>query len=109
MARYIDADKALKLIKEQKEKETGAYSKGRNIGLNIARSIINNAEVLPTANVVEVEHGEWIDNGERDCNGVPKVFAISCSVCGSSAGASWMPYCPRCGAKMDVSTGRIDT
>lgn len=109
MAEYIERKMAYKLIKEQREKETGAYSKGRNKGLIIAGSIINNKEVLPTADVVEVKHGRWIDNGERDCNGVPKVFAISCSVCGSSAGASWMPYCPRCGAKMDVSKKEITT
>ena len=56
---------------------------------------------IPAADVVEVRHGKWIDNGERDRNGVPKPFAISCSVCGSSAGNSWMRYCPNCGAKMD--------
>ena len=39
--RLIDADKLLMLINEQKEKETGSYSKGRNEGLNIAKSIIN--------------------------------------------------------------------
>ena len=54
MAEYIEREKAFKLIKEQKEKETGAYSKGRNTGLFIAGSIINNKEVLPTADVVEV-------------------------------------------------------
>lgn len=54
MAEYIEREKAFKLIKEQKEKETGAYSKGRNKGLIIAGSIINNKEVLPTADVVEV-------------------------------------------------------
>lgn len=55
MAEYIEREKAFKLIKEQKEKETGAYSKGRNKGLIIAGSIINNKEVLPTADVVEVK------------------------------------------------------
>ena len=43
---------------------------------------------------------EWIDNGERDPNGVPKTFAISCKRCGSSAGTSWMRFCPACGAPM---------
>ena len=61
MAEYIEREKAFKLIKEQKEKETGAYSKGRNKGLIIAGSIINNKEVLPTADVVEVVRC-------KDCN-----------------------------------------
>ena len=54
MNEYINRDLAYRLIKEQREKETGAYSKGRNKGLIIAGSIINNKEVLPTADVVEV-------------------------------------------------------
>lgn len=54
MAEYIDREKAFKLFKEQKVKETGAFSKGLNKGLNIARSIVHNKEVLPTADVVEV-------------------------------------------------------
>ena len=45
--------------------------------------------------------GKWVDNGERDILGVPTPFAISCSECGSSAGAKWNKYCPNCGAKMD--------
>lgn len=53
------------------------------------------------ADVQAVVHGEWLDNGDRDSNGVPKPFAISCSACGSSAGTDWMKYCPNCGAKMD--------
>lgn len=50
--------------------------------------------------VEKVWRGEWIDNGERDSNGVPKPFAISCKRCGSSAGTSWMRFCPACGAPM---------
>ena len=61
-------------------------------------------KIRPAADVVEVRHGEWMDNGDRDRNGAVKPFAISCSVCGSSAGTSWMKYCPNCGAKMDGAT-----
>ena len=50
--------------------------------------------------VEKVWKSEWIDNGERDPNGVPKTFAISCKRCGSSAGTSWMRFCPACGAPM---------
>ena len=39
--RLIDADKLLELIKEQKEREIGGYTKGINAGLNIVKSIIN--------------------------------------------------------------------
>lgn len=109
MAEYIEREKAFKLIKEQKEKETGAYSKGRNKGLIIAGSIINNKEVLPTADVVEVKHGEWIqewelEKGFEDNDEIPY---IKCSLCGHM---EWgidkerditPNYCSDCGAKMD--------
>lgn len=47
--RLIDADKSLELIKEQKEREIGAYAKGVNAGLNIVKSIINDETQTPTA------------------------------------------------------------
>ena len=47
--RLIDADKLLELIKEQKEREIGAYAKGINAGLNIVKSIINDETQTPTA------------------------------------------------------------
>lgn len=58
------------------------------------------ADYLLSHGVTFEKQGEWIDNGERDIRGVPKPFAISCSICGSSAGTSWMNYCPNCGARM---------
>lgn len=45
----IDTDKLLELIKDQKEREIGAYAKGVNAGLNIAKSIINDETQTPTA------------------------------------------------------------
>ena len=50
--------------------------------------------------VEKVWKSEWTDSGKRDLNGVPKPFAISCKRCGSSAGVSWMKFCPNCGAPM---------
>ena len=58
---------------------------------NIKRDI----ETLPTADVVEVKHGEWIENGIQDS------VLSKCSVCGISYGAYTFNYCPECGAKMD--------
>lgn len=46
--RLIDADLLIKLLNEQKEKEIGAYTKGRNTGLNVAKSIINDVTQTPT-------------------------------------------------------------
>ena len=47
--RLIDADKLLELIKEQKEREIGGYTKGINAGLNIVKSIINDETQTSTA------------------------------------------------------------
>ena len=37
--RLIDADKLLELMKDQKEREIGAYAKGINAGLKIVKMI----------------------------------------------------------------------
>ena len=99
MAEYIERENAYKLISEQKEKETGMYSIGRNTGLNIAKSIIHSKEQCPSADVVEVRHGEWLP--------YPSDAYMKCSICGMEYHKSRMPdvvgYCPNpsCGAKMD--------
>ena len=67
----------------------------------VINGFIGVIETEPTVDAVEVVHGEWIYNGRTDSLGVPKPFSTKCSVCESSAGASWMKFCPNCGAKMD--------
>lgn len=52
--RIIDADAAFRSIKDQKIKETGAFSKGVNKGLNIALSAIHNPDAIPSVDAVEV-------------------------------------------------------
>jgi len=47
--RLIDADRIFKLLKEHKEKETGAFTKGINKGLNIAKCIVKDETQSPTA------------------------------------------------------------
>lgn len=46
--RLIDADKLFDFLTEQLDKETGMYSKGRNTGLNIARSALHDKTITPT-------------------------------------------------------------
>lgn len=48
MARAIDSEVAYQFLTEQLVKETGAFSKGVNKGLNIARSAIQNPDSIPT-------------------------------------------------------------
>lgn len=46
--RPTDADALFDFLTEQLEKETGAYSKGRNAGINIARSALHDKTITPT-------------------------------------------------------------
>ena len=81
-------------------------NKGYADGWNAAVKILKEA---PTADVVEVWHGKWIETQEP--SGWCDVDCIECSVCHES----WIidevssiddyecmwHYCPHCGAKMD--------
>lgn len=89
--RYIDANLLLAQCRrnplfEKTEKDKGMFY--------IERSIIDNT---PTADVVEVRHGEWGFDG----------LGWTCSECGEYALTNkskvqvHSTYCPHCGAKMD--------
>ena len=99
MARYIDADVALDMLKAM------LYS----TAMNNLYSDIQYAEALedvcsnrietwindvPTADVREVVRGEWILN---DKIGTFKIN--TCSICGFNSEAEWN-YCPNCGAEI---------
>lgn len=87
MARYIDADK---LIAEYDRVHIGPPGGARKL-----------MEEAPTADVVEVKHGEWIhtDNANRWTG------KDECSECTyhtwDREDLSHYNYCPHCGAKMD--------
>ena len=114
MARYIDADALI-------EQFSGAEAV-KSIAECIAdERFVRAIRAIPTADVVEVRHGRWIEDGYYD---KPCV----CSNCGEEAkyisrfeetfDYDWeenlqstgyeeireyirTPYCPNCGAKMD--------
>ena len=50
----------------------------------------------PIVDVVEVKHGEWVNEGN---------YLYTCSLCGDKAllklGGKPCNYCPNCGARMD--------
>ena len=80
--RYIDADKLAKTY----------MLKGKD-KLRLA-TVINELELAPTADVVEVKHGEWIEHsyGELKCS--------ACRIVQEDEPHRYN-YCPCCGAKMD--------
>ena len=59
-------------------------------------------DAMPTADVVEVRHGHWIEHIEKPSWLEDDVEVYyNCSECGTSHWSIMPPYCPECGAKMD--------
>ena len=63
-----------------------------NLGVE---AVIEYAENLPTADVVELRHGEWLE-----CSNELNKY---CSICGKVEGTIYEkpPFCKNCGAKMN--------
>ena len=61
MARAIDSEVAYQFLTDQLVKETGAFSKGVNKGLNIARSAMRNPDAIPTL----TPPNEWVSVEKR--------------------------------------------
>lgn len=61
MARAIDNEAAYRFLSEQLVKETGAFSKGVNKGLNIARSAMRNPDAILTL----TPPNEWVSVEDR--------------------------------------------
>jgi hypothetical protein len=80
MGRYVDAATAAEMISER-----------CNIYL---ADLVDVFAEIPSADVVEVVHGEWIP--------IPKHENKRCSVCRTVFSDFTLGYyCPKCGAKMD--------
>ena len=59
-----------------------------------ALQILGDIEDFPTADVVEVRHGEWVTLEAE-------IGLYSCSLCEHKILRAECNYCPNCGAKMD--------
>ena len=70
--------------------------------MEIIEECMKAVEAQPTADVVEVVHGEWVEYEDCEFDTYYK-----CSICGSERYFIDTPeengcnYCPNCGAKMD--------
>ena len=101
MSRYIDADATLETLKEFLIK-TAINNVGYKRDVDeVCKDIADNRlsvwlEYVPTADVREVVHGEWIVKGQD----------VYCSVCKKESAYTWhgaskfSDYCPNCGADM---------
>jgi hypothetical protein len=97
VSRYIEIDKAIPIAIQAVVDVVG-----HGISQVDAVLIAERFEEAPTADVVEVRHGEWVFGklGGRD--------AWVCSLCGAGftgENAEWIAkehdFCAKCGAKMD--------
>ena len=98
MAKYIDTDIIVNGFREAVERMRPNDNTKEIIDI-FCESLQNE----PTADVVEVKHGEWIANLIKPWNGV--VVNWKCSVC-EGISSEYGNYCLHCGAQMD---GRRDT
>ena len=85
MARAIDSEAAYRFLSEQLVKETGAFSKGVNKGLNIARSAMRNPDAIPTL----TPPNEWVSVDERLPEYNPGTGAKSYWVAKKDSAGNW--------------------
>lgn len=95
MARYIDACELAEEINSLK-----ISLGGKDIFSDRAKdSVLRLIDEQPTADVVEVKHGEWINGRYNDFQ--DNVYEEQCSICGRYSKDYGRDFCPNCGAKMD--------
>ena len=111
MAEYIEREALLAELEDEIDFVSPFYNAEQNQYFTMGlRCAYRDAQRFPAADVAPVRHGRWIkesDGGTR------------CSVCNKrvrNVTGGWyepvdlsdMPYCPKCGAKMDEPVGNSD-
>lgn len=96
MSRYIDADKIEYYetrVYDGYDTEGSEYYKYEKLAYK------TDIDKMPTADVVEVRHGEWIKQ-IRDYGKYCITEGFECSICGLELMDNDYNYCPECGADM---------
>lgn len=106
MPRYIDADEALRVMRNRKQDCPYVYYEKKvwDVAHDCAISCVDAA---PTADVVEVKHGKWtlfLDSygytqTEEDYDDL-----YECSVCKNTVLGAVFNFCPWCGTKMECDS-----
>lgn len=94
MSKYIDAvplHKEIRDFKRTVKSPNSDYMTGYICALSVVEGMIFNA---PTADVVEVRHGEW----KKLYDKAPRYV---CTACNHLYNNREYKFCPNCGAKMD--------
>ena len=101
MAEYIEREALLKDIGETVLFSVRGGAELPTPGMRGSNKVIDRIKSAPTADVVEVRHGEW----EKHTNS--HLYWYKCSICGDYPPRNYYgheyhsAYCPNCGAKMD--------
>jgi hypothetical protein len=84
-----------------------AYDPGYDLGYCVDNDMFKDMiKEIPAADVQPVVHGKWIDKKKKTYG-----MQTFCSACGQHSGIGGIesnrhkPYCPNCGAKMDLEDG----
>lgn len=76
---------------------------GQNEYVYDTNAILDSIDEQPTIEAEPVRHGYWIERDGIFKDGVIKVDHLECSECGKTQRRYRdTPYCPNCGAKMDL-------
>ena len=99
--RYIDEAPVNARLKEICDDYAMLY--GKEYG-GMAEKLASLTDDIPTADVVEVRHGEWIDDGDCfHCSDCGKTYQLGSLQTIYDVKRCWT-YCPHCGAVMDRKT-----
>jgi rubrerythrin len=104
MSEYIKKADVVKLCEDYSEY---SFSNCDFLGASDFERLQKDIKQLPTADVVEVKHGRWIDTGDEILD--TTYSGWKCSECGYVFCGNKFKFCPECGAKMDVSKMEITT
>ena len=97
---YIERDAALKLIREEGVNQAEQYANIHHLVVLAYGDCFGKIKSLPTADVVEVKHGEWIEKFKDG------FWYYDCPFCDDGyvvmeKDENKPNYCGNCGAKMD--------
>lgn len=87
MSRAIDSENLYKFLTDQRVNETGAFAKGVNKGINIARSALRNEQIAPTI----TPPNEWVSVEDRLPTPGERVIATD----GQFVGEGYLDSCCR--------------
>lgn len=108
MAEYIEREAVKKTLHDSTTEMEQSIGYSSNVG--VPEEDINYViDEIPSADVVEVVHGEWVETYQplgfdevkcAECSSCGEDWIMDDDVCIDDYKAHWK-YCPCCGAKMD--------